>query len=152
SMATPHVSGAAALLLSACALNTAALKTALLNTVDLIPSLAGKTITGGRLNDARALASCPVPPAPALFSPATAASRTVTQGNGTSYTVSTTSIGGFAGTLTLSVTGLPIDAVPTFTPASVAAGGSSTLSVTTASTTPTGSFPLTISATDGTTT
>ncbi|PYU36249.1 MAG: hypothetical protein DMG28_01050 [Acidobacteria bacterium] len=48
SMATPHVSGAAVLVLSKCALNTASLKTLLLNNVDPIPSLAGRTVTGGR--------------------------------------------------------------------------------------------------------
>lgn len=37
SMATPHVSGAALLLLSRCSLNTASLKTTLLNNVDLPP-------------------------------------------------------------------------------------------------------------------
>src|SRR5262249_30878163 len=59
SMATPHVSGTAALVLSRCgATTTAALKTLLLNAVDPIPSLSGKTITGGRLNAARAVESC----------------------------------------------------------------------------------------------
>jgi subtilisin family serine protease len=67
SMATPHVSGVAALVLSACpSLNTAALKNALLNNVDPISSLAGKTITGGRLNAARAVTSCAGAPLPAL--------------------------------------------------------------------------------------
>jgi subtilisin family serine protease len=50
SMATPHVSGAAALVLSECALNTAALKSNILNNVDLISSMSGITVTGGRLN------------------------------------------------------------------------------------------------------
>jgi subtilisin family serine protease len=59
SMATPHVSGAAALVLSRCmTTTTAALKTLLLDAVDPIPSLSGKTITGGRLNVARAVDSC----------------------------------------------------------------------------------------------
>jgi subtilisin family serine protease len=59
SMATPHVSGAAALVLSRCSnTTTAALKTLLLNAVDPIPALSGKTITGGRLNAARAVESC----------------------------------------------------------------------------------------------
>ncbi len=70
SMATPHVSGAAALVLSHGAISTAALKAQLLSTVDPIPSLAGKTVTGGRLNVARAVGATepspgydPVPPA-----------------------------------------------------------------------------------------
>jgi subtilisin family serine protease len=59
SMATPHVSGAAALVLSRCAAaTTAALRTVLLNAVDSTAALTGKTITGGRLNVARAVESC----------------------------------------------------------------------------------------------
>jgi subtilisin family serine protease len=61
SMATPHVSGAAALLLSRCTANTAALKSLLLNSVDQIPALVGKTITGGRLNVGRAMDACGPP-------------------------------------------------------------------------------------------
>jgi subtilisin family serine protease len=58
SMATPHVSGAAALVLSRCALNTANLKTDILNNVDSISSMAGITTTGGRLNVNRAITAC----------------------------------------------------------------------------------------------
>lgn len=58
SMAAPHVSGAAALLLS---LNPAATVTqvrkALLDSVDPVPSLSGKTTTGGRLDVTAALAA-----------------------------------------------------------------------------------------------
>jgi len=66
SMATPHVAGAALLALSACpSLDTAALKNAILSNVDPIPSLAGRTVTGGRLNINRTLRSC-APPASTL--------------------------------------------------------------------------------------
>ncbi|HEV2863613.1 MAG TPA: S8 family peptidase [Pyrinomonadaceae bacterium] len=58
SMAAPHVSGAAALVLSRCALDTAGLKNALLGNVDQVASLTGLTATGGRLNVGKALASC----------------------------------------------------------------------------------------------
>jgi subtilisin family serine protease/regulation of enolase protein 1 (concanavalin A-like superfamily) len=58
SMAAPFVSGAAALVLSRCPMNTADLKTLLLNTVDPRPSFAGTTISGGRLNIASALQAC----------------------------------------------------------------------------------------------
>jgi subtilisin family serine protease len=50
SMATPHVAGAAALVLSYCSMDTPTLKQALLNNVDPIDALQGITITGGRLN------------------------------------------------------------------------------------------------------
>jgi len=57
-MATPHVSGAAALVLSECSLNTAALKANLLNNVDQISSMSGITVTGGRLNVDKAIRAC----------------------------------------------------------------------------------------------
>jgi len=58
SMATPHVSGAAMLVLSACNLSTAALKNTLLTNVDPLASLAGITVTGGRLDVNKAIRSC----------------------------------------------------------------------------------------------
>ncbi|UEM07882.1 S8 family serine peptidase (plasmid) [Skermanella rosea] len=58
SMATPHVSGAAALLLSQNpGLSAEELKSALLGTADPVADLAGRTVTGGRLNAAAALAA-----------------------------------------------------------------------------------------------
>lgn len=51
SMATPHVTGAAALLLAVdSTMSAVALKTALLDNADPIPSLDGKCVTGARLN------------------------------------------------------------------------------------------------------
>ncbi|HKS29833.1 MAG TPA: S8 family serine peptidase [Pyrinomonadaceae bacterium] len=58
SMATPHVSGAAALVLSRCNLNTANLKAALLGNVTPVAALLNVTLTGGRLNVNRAIRSC----------------------------------------------------------------------------------------------
>jgi subtilisin family serine protease len=66
SMATPHVSGAAMLVLSKCNLNVTALKSAILSSVDVLSSLAGLTVTGGRLNVNKAVLSCAAPtPTPA---------------------------------------------------------------------------------------
>ncbi|MGH9386979.1 MAG: S8 family serine peptidase, partial [Vicinamibacterales bacterium] len=62
SMATPHVSGAAALVLSQCVISTAELKEALLGTVDPVPGLASLTTTSGRLNVHSALYACIAPP------------------------------------------------------------------------------------------
>src|SRR5205823_4722887 len=64
SMATPHVSGAAALVAAACGTDMAATRSALLNNVDAVAALSGNTITGGRLNVNRAVRSCVAAPAP----------------------------------------------------------------------------------------
>jgi hypothetical protein len=70
SMATPHVSGAAALLAAKNgALTVAALKSTLLATVDKLPQWTGKVSSGGRMNLAAAIAAAggttPPPPPPA---------------------------------------------------------------------------------------
>ncbi len=63
SMASPQVAGAAALVLSVLpSLTATALKADILENVDKLPSLAGKVITGGRLNVCRAVPGCSPPP------------------------------------------------------------------------------------------
>jgi hypothetical protein len=58
SMAAPHVTGAAALLLSVKpSLTTQELKNAILDNVDLVPALDGEVFTGGRLNVFKAFKS-----------------------------------------------------------------------------------------------
>ncbi len=92
-------------------------------------------------------ASCGAPDYTVAASPA---SQSVVQGSSTSYTVTVTPSGGFTGTVSFSVSGLPAGAAATFNPTSVPGSGTSTMSVTTSSTTPTGSYPLTIAGTSGT--
>jgi len=72
SMATPHVAGAAMLILSTCALDTAKVKASILNSVDVLPTLTGIVATNGRLNVATAVNTCTprqTPPSIALTSP-----------------------------------------------------------------------------------
>ncbi len=65
SMATPHVSGLAALLWNYRPdLNYTEIKNAILTTVDTIPSLTDKTLTGGRINANNAILSILVPNSP----------------------------------------------------------------------------------------
>jgi hypothetical protein len=69
-------------------------------------------------------------------------SRTVRQGSSTSYTVTITTSGGFSGPVTMSVSGLPSGATGSFSPNP--ATTSSTLTVRTSRSTPTGTFNLTV--------
>jgi subtilisin family serine protease len=149
SMATPHVSGAAALVLSKCTLDTAGLKATLLNAVDPIASLATVTITGGRLNVFRAISNCAAPPTPDFTLTASPASRSVAPGASATYTVTTAALNGFTGTITFGAAGLPAGATATFSPAAAAAGAASTLTVATSSTTPPGSYSIGITAISG---
>jgi uncharacterized membrane protein len=77
------------------------------------------------------------------------ASATVVAGQSTTYTVTVSSRGGFAGSVTLSATGLPSGATASFVPNPVRAPGSSTLTVRTTATATRGTFTLTISGTSG---
>jgi len=88
-----------------------------------------------------------VNPAPDFTLSSSPASQTVIQGNATSYNVTVSPTNGFAGQVTLSASGLPAGANYTFSPNP--ATGTSTLSVTTASTTPAGSYTLTITGVSG---
>jgi thermitase len=73
SMATPHVTGAAALLLAHdSGLTIAGLRSALLSSAHAVPALAGRVATGGRLDVAAALSVPPPPPAPPAPPPAAA--------------------------------------------------------------------------------
>ena len=85
SMATPHVAGVAALMLARNpAATVAQLRAALLGSVDALPSLQGRLVTGGRVNAYRAALAIAPPPAspqpaapPPAAAPLPAAPRTV---------------------------------------------------------------------------
>ncbi|WP_323097002.1 hypothetical protein [Intrasporangium sp. YIM S08009] len=84
------------------------------------------------------------------------ASQSVTRGGATTYTLTLGSTNGFAGTATLTASGLPSGATASFTPATVTLAASGTgstatasVTVTTTSTTPVGSSSPTFTATSG---
>ena len=165
SFSTPFVSGVAALLLSLQPdLDVVALKHALVGTyaqesapytgcpcgyqgggaVDQLVAFSGLLSTGGgRLDACTAIPGCGGDYALA----ASPASQSVTQGVGTSYTVTIAPSGGFAGSVSLSVSGLPSGATGSFNPNP--ATSSSALSVSTSASTPTGTYPLTITGVSG---
>ena len=74
--------------------------------------------------------------------------RTIAQGGSTTYSVAIAPTGGFTGEVSLSISGLPAGASGSFSPNPTT--GSSTLSVTTGTTTPTGDHTITITGISGT--
>jgi hypothetical protein len=80
---------------------------------------------------------------------ASPASQAVVPGNAVNYNVAVSDVGGFSGTVNLSVSGLPTGASGNFNPTSVTGSGSSTLAVSTSSSTPLGTHPLTITGVSG---
>ncbi len=150
SMATPHVAGAAALVLSANqTLTTAELKEALMTSGDDTASLAGKTVSGKRLNAANALDEAG-PPVPRFNMSAGPAGRVIAQGESTTYTADISAVAGFTGDVALTVTSEPaINATVTANPSTVAAPGSSTITVATTSATAPGMYTMTITGTSG---
>jgi hypothetical protein len=79
---------------------------------------------------------------------ASPSTHAVVQGGSTSYSLSINPTGGFTGQVTFSVSGLPVGASGSFAPN--AATTSSTLSITTSTSTPAGSYTLTITGMSGT--
>jgi len=142
SMAAPFVAGLAGLLWSTdYGTSNANVRYLLEQTADRIAGT-GTYWTYGRINAYAAVA-------PALSTPlftlsGTPASQTVAPGEAASYTITVDPSGGFNEAVDLSVTGLPAGA--DFAPAAVDVG-TTTLTVTTARRTSTGTYPLTITGT-----
>jgi hypothetical protein len=81
---------------------------------------------------------------------ATPSSRTVSAGAGTTYSVTVGALNGFAGSVALSVSGVPSSVgSASLSLSPVGAGGSSQLTVTTYASAAAGSYPLTITGTSG---
>src|SRR5262249_15791153 len=87
------------------------------------------------------------PPQPDFTLSASPSSRSGAQGGSTSYNVTISLVGGFAGPVTLSPSGLPTGASGAFSPNPRTT--SSTLSVTTSASTPSGAYTLTITGAGG---
>ncbi|HYP12287.1 MAG TPA: S8 family serine peptidase, partial [Bryobacteraceae bacterium] len=120
SMASPHVSGAAALILSNCPVGTTGLKDLLLRSADRIPAMSGITTTGGRLNVSRAVNSCTVPYYTLSAAPG---ELTIPVGGTNRFTVTITPYKAYTGSVTMSVADLPPGVTATFQPAVVAVSG-----------------------------
>jgi len=93
------------------------------------------------------------PPPPADFTVAVSpASATVAAGSSTSYAVSTTAVNGSTQSIGLSISGLPSGVTGAFSPATVTAGGSATLTISASSTAAAGTTAFSVTGTSGSTT
>jgi subtilisin family serine protease/subtilisin-like proprotein convertase family protein len=141
SMATPHVAGAAALVLAA------------------NPSYTPQQVRDKLVNDATSnVVTDPgtgspnkllyigniVPPTQDFSIGVSPTSGSVNPGSAISATVSTTTTIGSPQTVSLSASGLPAGATATFSPASITSGGSATLTISTTGATAPGTYTVTI--------
>jgi subtilisin family serine protease len=153
SLAAPHVAGALALLLQAFPGMSADRQAAALenSAIDLGPAGPDNSYGYGRLDALAAyqwLASTPD------FTPAVSPSSASTApGGAVSYTISVSPVNGFTGDVSLTLSGLSgSQASWSISPAVIAGGsGSAQLTVSTATSIAAGTYPLTITATNGAT-
>ncbi|RKR85795.1 peptidase inhibitor I9 [Micromonospora pisi] len=149
SMATPHVVGAAALVLSASpAYTPQQVRDKLVN-----DATNGVVTNPGAGSPNKLLYIGNVVPPTQDFSIAVApAAGTVNPGQSATATVSTTTTVGSPQSVALSASGLPAGATASFSPATVTSGGSSALTISTTTATPPGTYPVTITGTGPVTT
>jgi len=96
-------------------------------------------------------ALAPTPPTPDFSLSVTPNSKTVVRGNAATYTVTVGSINGFSNPVNLSVVnGLPTSASASYSGNPVTPGSSGSVMISTSSTTPAGTYPITIGGTSGT--
>jgi hypothetical protein len=87
--------------------------------------------------------------APDFSISATPTTQTVTAGGNATYTVSTSPLNGFTGSVALGTSGLPTGATASFSPASISGSASSTLTVSTSSSTPPATYTVTVTGING---
>jgi len=143
SMATPHVTGAAALVASA---NPGWTPQQVRDF--LVNNATNGVVAGPGTGSPNKLLFVVNAPAGNDFSISVSpTSGTVTAGGSTTATVSTATTSGSAQTVNLSASGLPSGATASFSPTSVTSGGSATMTIATSTSTPAGSYTITITGT-----
>jgi subtilisin family serine protease len=143
SMATPHVTGVAALVASANpGWTPQQVRDFLVNN-----ATNGAVVNPGSGSPNKLLFVVNAPAGNDFSLSVSPTSGTVTAGGSTTATVSTATTSGSAQTVNLSASGLPSGATASFSPGSVTSGGSSTMTITTSASTPAGSYPVTITGT-----
>jgi subtilisin family serine protease len=144
SMATPHVTGAAALVL---AQNPSFTPQQVRDS--LVNNATNGVITNPGTGSPNKLLFVVngTPPANDFSISVSPGSGSTAAGGSVTATVSTATTSGSAQTVSLSASGLPSGASASFSPASVTSGGSSTMTITTSGTTPAGTYSVTVTGT-----
>ncbi len=108
------------------------------------------TATGGGVTHTTVVAVTVIAAQPADFTLSLSpSSLSVTQGSSATTTVSTSALGGFNSSVSLSASGLPSGVTASFSPASVSTPGNSTLTLTASSTATAGTVSVTITGAGG---
>ncbi|MGS2614076.1 S8 family peptidase [Micromonospora sp. LZ34] len=150
SMASPHVAGAAALVLSANpAWSPSQVRDSLVN--NATPNVVTNPGTGTP-NRLLYVVNEGTPPTNDFSVSVSPTSGSTAPGGSVTTTVNTATTNGSAQSVSLSASGLPAGATASFSPATVTSGGSSTLTISTSASTPPGTYPVTVtgSAASGT--
>ncbi|QYK00963.1 S8 family serine peptidase [Shewanella psychrotolerans] len=150
SMATPHMTGAAALVWSINPdLSPVEMKQLLMDSGDSNAALTGKTVAGTRLNVANALDVAD--PSPGYRFNVTPRMQTIEAGSATSYDFSVGSVAGWDASVALSVEVNPALAGVSLSTHSAMAGDSFTVNVATDSAALWGDYTITVTGDDGAT-
>ncbi len=120
---------------------------------DALPSYARfvqPTVTNGRVYVATASSQVAVYGLLSDFTLSTSVlSQSTLQGNSSTFTTNVTSIGNSSTPVTFSISGLPSGATAVFSPVSITGSGTTTVTVKTTSSTPTGTYNLIVTGTSG---
>ncbi|MEO8368200.1 MAG: M23 family metallopeptidase, partial [Candidatus Solibacter sp.] len=136
-------------------INTAGVTTLGVYTFNYSAATSGQTLTVTYTQESATLGNVTLQAATLSSDPdfsvnALPAARTIVTGSSASYTINTTALAGFAGSIGFTLTGLPSGVTAGFSPATVTGTGSSTLTLTTTAAVVPGTYPLTIMGASGT--
>ncbi|MFE9956244.1 S8 family serine peptidase [Micromonospora sp. NPDC005299] len=146
SMASPHVAGAAALVLSANPSWTPQqVRDSLVN--NATPNVVTNVGTGTPNRLLYVVNGSTPPPTNDFSVSVSPTAGSTAPGGSVTATVATATTNGSAQSVSLSASGLPSGATASFNPATVTSGGSSTLTIATSASTPAGTYAVTITGT-----